>query len=74
MTYTALKISPIGGCTFSVGLVGDADDFDRHLGTIQVGEIDDNEEWDGDDDEVIEAAYNAFGARIPDGLPIVGWP
>ena len=74
MAYTELEISPIGGCVFSVNLIGDYDTFDQHLGTVTVGEVDDDGQWVGDDDEVEAVVRERFGHRIPDGLPVVGWP
>lgn len=65
-------IRPEGGCAWTVYLV-DEDDDREFCGTVHAGEIDDEGQWQGEEDEVFEAAEHLLTTDDPvyvDGVKI----
>jgi hypothetical protein len=68
-THTVV-ITADGGCTFGVRLAArpEADAVDKYLGTIEVGEIGGDDQWEGAEADVTTEARNVYG--IPTEMPI----
>lgn len=62
MAYTTVKIIALGGVEFGVSLIdGDENDYpEQFLGSVSYGDIDDEGQWVGDDDDVVAHIVDTF--------------
>lgn len=57
-----VRITPVGGCQFNATLrpFPNVDELPEPLGSFEAGDIDDEDQWVGDDDEIIAACREQF--------------
>lgn len=70
-SVVGLRIVADGGCTFYGYLVmsEDGEEFSELLGSVQAGDLADNGEWIGGDDDVVQEVRETF--NVPAHVPVI---